>query len=153
MSNEALLIGNSDGIGLAATRRLLKKGWEIHGVSRKLVAGTYGRGAWEIDLPPGTGVGVSDVATAHPELLLDPPSPNPVRDRTRFRFASWRPGPLTVDVHDVTGRRVARVAERAGGDGIVRSVEWIPDRLAAGVYFAVLRSGGESVTRKIVLAQ
>jgi len=30
----ALLVGNSDGIGLAATKRLLKGGWNITGVSR-----------------------------------------------------------------------------------------------------------------------
>ncbi|MGM0441144.1 MAG: SDR family NAD(P)-dependent oxidoreductase [Elusimicrobiota bacterium] len=34
MSKKALLIGNSDGIGLATTKRLLKKGWEVTGISR-----------------------------------------------------------------------------------------------------------------------
>lgn len=34
MSGTALLIGNTDGIGLAATRRLLADGWEVIGVSR-----------------------------------------------------------------------------------------------------------------------
>jgi short-subunit dehydrogenase len=32
--NIALLIGNSDGIGLATTRELLKKGWRVVGISR-----------------------------------------------------------------------------------------------------------------------
>jgi NAD(P)-dependent dehydrogenase (short-subunit alcohol dehydrogenase family) len=32
--NSALLIGNSDGIGLALTRRLLDQGWSVTGVSR-----------------------------------------------------------------------------------------------------------------------
>jgi short-subunit dehydrogenase len=34
MESRALFIGNSDGIGLAATKRLLGSGWEIVGVSR-----------------------------------------------------------------------------------------------------------------------
>lgn len=34
MQSTALLIGNSDGIGLATTRRLLESGWHIIGVSR-----------------------------------------------------------------------------------------------------------------------
>ena len=34
MQRTALLIGNSDGIGLAATKRLLGSGWEIIGISR-----------------------------------------------------------------------------------------------------------------------
>jgi NAD(P)-dependent dehydrogenase (short-subunit alcohol dehydrogenase family) len=32
--NSALLIGNSDGIGLALTRRLLDQGWSVTGISR-----------------------------------------------------------------------------------------------------------------------
>lgn len=34
MTGKALLIGNSDGIGLAATRELLKRGWKVAGISR-----------------------------------------------------------------------------------------------------------------------
>jgi short-subunit dehydrogenase len=34
MQPKAMLVGNSDGIGLATTRRLLAAGWEIIGVSR-----------------------------------------------------------------------------------------------------------------------
>jgi NAD(P)-dependent dehydrogenase (short-subunit alcohol dehydrogenase family) len=30
----ALIVGNSDGIGLALTRRLLGEGWRVTGVSR-----------------------------------------------------------------------------------------------------------------------
>ncbi|MEJ2647568.1 MAG: SDR family NAD(P)-dependent oxidoreductase [Sedimentisphaerales bacterium] len=34
MLKRALFVGNSDGIGLAATKTLLKKGWEIVGISK-----------------------------------------------------------------------------------------------------------------------
>ena len=34
VKKRAILIGNSDGIGLAATKRLLKAGWEIVGISK-----------------------------------------------------------------------------------------------------------------------
>ena len=34
MKQKALFIGNSDGIGLATTKRFLKTGWEIFGISR-----------------------------------------------------------------------------------------------------------------------
>ena len=34
MKRQAILIGNSDGIGLALTRKFLKKGWEVVGISR-----------------------------------------------------------------------------------------------------------------------
>jgi short-subunit dehydrogenase len=38
LSKKALLIGNSDGIGLAATRRLLGRGWQVVGISRSVSA-------------------------------------------------------------------------------------------------------------------
>ena len=34
VKDKALLIGNSDGIGLATTKELLKQGWEVIGISR-----------------------------------------------------------------------------------------------------------------------
>ncbi|MBN1534435.1 MAG: SDR family NAD(P)-dependent oxidoreductase [Spirochaetes bacterium] len=34
MQQYALLIGNSDGIGLATTKRLLERGWDVTGISR-----------------------------------------------------------------------------------------------------------------------
>ncbi len=34
MKKKALLVGNSDGIGLATTKRLIKAGWVINGISR-----------------------------------------------------------------------------------------------------------------------
>ncbi len=36
----ALVVGNSDGIGLAFTRRLLAEGWTVVGVSRQTSAGS-----------------------------------------------------------------------------------------------------------------
>lgn len=35
MQGQALLIGNSDGMGLATTRRLLSQGWNVIGISRR----------------------------------------------------------------------------------------------------------------------
>jgi short-subunit dehydrogenase len=34
MNGKALLIGNTDGIGLAVTRKLLERGWDVVGISR-----------------------------------------------------------------------------------------------------------------------
>jgi NAD(P)-dependent dehydrogenase (short-subunit alcohol dehydrogenase family) len=35
LQRTALLVGNSDGIGLATTKRLLASGWEVIGISRR----------------------------------------------------------------------------------------------------------------------
>ena len=123
---------------------------EIQAAARKLIAGTYGRGVWEIDLPSPSGTDVA-IAPRSRDLMLDPPAPNPVRGRAWVRYASKRPGRLVVDVHDVRGARVARIVDGVGGDGIVRVAEWRPENAPSGVYFLTLRSGGETLTRKLVL--
>jgi hypothetical protein len=126
---------------------------EIHRAARKLVAGTYGRGAWEIDLPYPSGTGVARRPVGRPDLLLDRPAPNPARDRVVLRWASRRAGRATLSVHDVRGRLVTRIADVRHGDGIVRTEVWVPDGVADGVYFAVLRAEGASLVRKIVLSR
>jgi len=123
---------------------------EIHDSARKIVAGTHGRGAWEADLV-NVGTGAPEVARSL-EMMLDPPAPNPVRGReVVLRWASKRPGAVTLDVYDVAGRLVDRVDERTAGDGIIRHTSWVLDSVPAGVYFAVLESGGERLSRKIVV--
>ena len=120
---------------------------------RQLVAGTHGRGSWEIDIPPSviTGVDVG-TATALP-LMLDPPAPNPVRDRAMLRFAAKHGGRVTLDIYDVSGRLVSRVADLAHGDGVIRNAPWHTDDVSSGVYFAVLRAGEMRKTQKLIVAK
>ena len=127
---------------------------EIQDQLRKLVAGTHGRGAWEIEIPPK---GANDVAVdsgpRSRNLMLDAPFPNPITDRTTLRFAARHDGPVTVDIYDVTGRHVINLAELAQGDGVIRTTPWLPDGAPSGVYFAVLRAGEESLSRKLVVLE
>ena len=104
---------------------------EIHDSGRKLVAATHGRGAWEIDISTSTS---SPEITRSIDLMLDPPVPNPVRGReAALRWASKRPGRVTLDVYDVSGRLVSRADERSHGDGIIRRSTWVLDAVPAGV--------------------
>ncbi|MFN8546429.1 MAG: FG-GAP-like repeat-containing protein [Candidatus Eisenbacteria bacterium] len=77
--------------------------------------------------------------------------PNPFRDTVRLRFAQASAGPVRLEVFDVTGRRVAIVADRwmsageqtlawGGSDGSGR-------RVASGVY--LLRLEAEGVVRTV----
>jgi photosystem II stability/assembly factor-like uncharacterized protein len=127
---------------------------EIQVSARKLVAGTFGRGAWEVDIVPPLSTDADvRVAAAPPNLMLDPPFPNPARDRAVLRFAAKSGGPVSLDVYDVRGRLVSRVAALDRGDGIIRAASWLPGEVPSGVYFAVLTAGDESRTRKIVVAK
>ena len=123
---------------------------EIQQAARKLVVTTYGRGTWETELRAPTGF-ADDFEPRSPNLLLDPPRPNPAVERVLFRFASRRARGASLDLYDVRGRLVENLALLGSGDGVIRTVEWNPEDVAAGVYFAVLRSGDERVSRKLVV--
>lgn len=132
---------------------------EIQRSARKLVAGSFGRGAWEIGLPVVSpeergSAPIADAmrANAHAALLFDPVVPNPFTKSARFRYAARGALPVSLDVYDATGRLVAHIAE-ARGDAIIRTVEWTPAGVPAGTYFAVLKAGDQRETRKIVLAR
>jgi NAD(P)-dependent dehydrogenase (short-subunit alcohol dehydrogenase family) len=60
-ARRALVIGNTDGIGLALTRRLLGDGWTVAGVSRR---------ASPLGTTPGYGHAVADVCTAEYPVTL-----------------------------------------------------------------------------------
>jgi hypothetical protein len=68
--------------------------------------------------------------------------PNPVRGAASFAFDLPRPSPVTLEVFDVRGRRVARLA-----DGVLEAgaheARWSAPG-PAGVYFARLRAMGET---------
>ena len=126
---------------------------EIQDELQKLVAGTHGRGAWEMDLVD-TGTGVDVVAGSSPSnILFDRPFPNPVRDQAVFRYAAKHEGRVTLRVYDIQGRLITDLAEYSRGDGIIRTTSWLTDDVPSGVYFAVLATPSERVSRKVVVAR
>ncbi len=125
---------------------------EIRRSARKLTAGTFGRGAWEADLP-AVAVDAPVVAAANPDLMLDPPYPNPVRDWADFRFAARADAEVTLELFDVAGRRVETLAREARGDAVIRTAVWDARGAAPGVYFARLTAGGREAMRKVVVAR
>lgn len=81
--------------------------------------------------------------------------PNPARANTRFEFALPRGGPVTLDVLDLQGRLVQRLASGTVTAGRYAQ-QWdrattTGGRAAAGVYFARLSAPGGSLTRRFVL--
>lgn len=72
--------------------------------------------------------------------------PSPCRDRLTVRFAGA--GPLSVEVFDVRGARVARLADGVTGEG---SVTWRPGATGAGpgLYFIRLRGPAVNLVRRV----
>ncbi len=83
-------------------------------------------------------------------------APNPFRGATEIRFDLAAPeGDLVLEVFDMRGRRVFRLSSgyRAAGTHTVR---WdgrnaSGDRVAAGVYYLILRAAHHRETRKLLL--
>ena len=82
-------------------------------------------------------------------------SPHPARDRISIAFTLSRPGPATIELLDVGGRRVFAWAARefpAGRHEIVRDLRDLP-HVPSGVLFVRLTSGGATTIRRLVRLQ
>ncbi len=124
---------------------------EIKSSQQKLVAGTHGRGGWEVSIS-NTVTDAGDVAVAQPlNLMLDEPWPNPARDRTLLRYAARSAAAVSLRIYDVRGRLVADLEDFSRGDGVIRTTPWFTDDVSSGVYLAVLQAGAERTTRKIIV--
>ncbi len=82
--------------------------------------------------------------------LLAYPSPLG-RDRDELTVEYAGGGPLSVEVFDVRGARVARLADGVAGEGVVT---WHPggthEAVGPGLYFVRLRGPGTNVVRKVM---
>jgi hypothetical protein len=95
---------------------------------------------------PASGVMAGEDAPER--LVLVGNTPNPFRETTTIRFGVPTAGRVQIDIYDVSGRRVARVAEGQYGPGYHREV-WHSGS-NRGIYFVKISFGTEEVTGKIV---
>jgi len=83
--------------------------------------------------------------------------PNPASARTSIRFDLRRGGRVTLQVFDVTGRRVTTLVDRALEAGS-HTVSWngrdlAGKRVSSGVYVYELAMGADRLTRRMVVTQ
>lgn len=131
---------------------------ELHQPSRVLIAATYGRSLWLWDLSTIVGVGEGPLALAGDTPQLHAPAPNPARaGDVRLSWSQPRAADVRLDVYDVTGRRVVRLADKAmtAGD---HAVTWTGrndagDRVAPGVYLVRFTGDGVVRTTKVTLTR
>jgi hypothetical protein len=95
--------------------------------------------------------GVGDAA-APAAFALGQNFPNPFRQETTLRYSIPKPGRVSVQIFDVTGREVATLAdgEQPAGEHVIR---WDPGTLRSGTYFYSLRSDGRQQVRKMLLTR
>ena len=88
-------------------------------------------------------------------IAFYPPSPNPFRGATILRFDLSEEADVSLELFDLSGRRVATLLHGRQPAG-QHSVRWSPvsggdGGLEAGLYFASFRAGGFRQTRRLVL--
>lgn len=98
----------------------------------RVVRLAIGGGTARADRPGATGI----------EIAV----PNPARAASRVRVTLDAPGPLSVDVVDVLGRRVARLGETVGA-----KIEAPLPALVPGAYVVRVRAGGRAASRAVVV--
>jgi hypothetical protein len=91
-------------------------------------------------------------------LALAPGSPNPFRIATRIRFGLPRAVPVTLEVFDVTGQRVATLLDRAPREAGHHALIWDGrtsggSPAPSGVYLLRVAAGSQVATRRLVLAR
>ena len=81
-------------------------------------------------------------------------SPNPAHRQTRMRFGVPRSAHVSLDVYDVSGRRVAKVADRTFEPGY-HELSWSGTgdmgSVPSGIYFMRFAAGEAVMTRRFVL--
>jgi hypothetical protein len=88
------------------------------------------------------------------EFALGAPKPNPSSSSAHIGFAVPRAAHIRITVHDVMGREVARLADRAFAPGR-HDLGWNArsgsSRVPAGLYFIRMQTPERSFTRRLVL--
>ncbi|TMQ72497.1 MAG: T9SS type A sorting domain-containing protein, partial [Candidatus Eisenbacteria bacterium] len=91
-------------------------------------------------------------------LSLAAPAPNPARRRTSVSYeipSSAAGRPFTLDLYDMAGRRVRRLAQGSGTPGRY-GAQWDlrdgrGDFVRSGLYLLVLEAAGERRSRRLVV--
>jgi len=102
-------------------------------------------------------LGVNGPASPAAGLSLEAPWPSPFRDQVSLRFQLGRPGPVRLEVIDLSGRCVARLTDGVFGEGW-HTAAWDGRdargrRVEPGILFVRLAGDGNVITRKLVFAR
>lgn len=98
------------------------------------------------------GPATTGVASATPGALALAPQHNPVRDVARLSLTLPESGLARVDVFDVSGARIATLADGWRPAG-TQSLEWTTGAAPTGVYFARATLGARGTTARIVIVR
>jgi hypothetical protein len=80
-------------------------------------------------------------------------TPNPFRDQARIHFRLPVSTDARIDIYDVNGNFVERIADRYFSGDIDHAVIWKPLKVVPGMYFIQLTAGRHVSTVKATFIQ
>jgi len=127
---------------------------KIHPTTRELVAGTYGRSMYKIDL----NLVPTNIESSEPilsEFQLEQNYPNPFNPTTKIKYTipsnvKREMTNVTLKVYDVLGTEIATLVNEEKPAGSYE-VDFYAAGLSSGVYFYKLRVADFSQTKKMLL--
>lgn len=122
---------------------------KIHPTENFLVAGTYGRSMYKIDLNL-----VTDAASDLPQIVnkfsLSQNYPNPFNPTTKISWQSPVGSHQIIKVYDITGKEIMTLVDEYKSAGKYE-INFDASSLSSGVYLYKLIAGKYSVTKKMVV--
>jgi len=133
---------------LQPTSPAIDAGIRLHGINDFYAGSAPDLGAYESGLP----LAVAETAPGRPQIGRI--YPNPMRGAATIDFVLMRGAPVRVEIVDLSGRVVRRLADAFHGPGAHR-ITWdgrdgAGGRVASGLYFARLAAGSSTATARIV---
>ncbi|MBK9098256.1 MAG: T9SS type A sorting domain-containing protein [bacterium] len=130
---------------------------KIHPTTRDLIAGTYGRSMYKIDLDlVVTGIDFSEQVVS--DFILEQNYPNPFNPSTKIKYTipnviamgTKQSQSVTIKVYDILGSEVATLVNEEKSSGTYE-VDFNATGLTSGVYFYTLNAGEIVQTKKMIL--
>jgi type IX secretion system substrate protein len=117
----------------------------------KLLAGTYGRGMFWLDLKDLIPIGVDPVSNPNDVIRFVSTYPNPVvGNKATIAFEMKDAGIMTSSLLDVLGREV-KVLEKATYASGKHQFEFTTEGLVSGTYIVLLTANGTTVSERIIV--
>ncbi|MCW9098321.1 MAG: T9SS type A sorting domain-containing protein, partial [Ignavibacteriaceae bacterium] len=122
---------------------------EIHPATRELVAGTYGRSMYKIDL----NLIPSNIESSEPVVSgfnLEQNYPNPFNPSTKIKYTITQTSNVVIKVFDILGNDITTLVneEKPAGN---YEVDFKATDLASGIYLYKLITNEFSETKKMIL--
>ncbi|HHG85129.1 MAG TPA: T9SS type A sorting domain-containing protein [Bacteroidetes bacterium] len=118
---------------------------EIHRLGEKLLAATFGRGIWSVDLKDATGTGVNGMALRNAEMSI---SPNPNGGDFSLELGNLAFQTARLEVVDVMGRVLYGQELRFNSHEFRAKIS---TGLPAGMYFVRVVKGNLSLSQRMLV--